>query len=324
MADVRRYPLVRHLRAEPTSHLLRYRNGAVVAQGRGLAFWFRPLRTAVVEIPIDDRELEFHFGGRSSDFQDVTVQGAVAYRVDRPEALASRIDFTLDLATGRYRRRPLEQLGGLLTQIAQGLVWGYLVATPLETLLTTGVDEIRRRLAGGLADDPRLAGMGVAVSSVDVLAVRPTPEVERALQVPRLEQVQQLADKATFERRASAVEQERAIGANELATRIELARREEELVAQEAENARRRAEGRAAEQEVEARSEAARIVAVEGARVETERARTEVYAGLPGPVLRALTVRDVAEHLPAIDHLTLAPELVTPLLSRLVAGSGDG
>ncbi len=233
MAEIRSYPLIRHLRAEPTSHVLRYRSGRLVGHGRGLAFWFRPLRTAAVEIPVDDRELEFHFSGRSSDFQDISVQGAVTYRVESPETLASRIDFALDLRTGRYRKKPLEQLAGLLTQIAQGFVWGYLVATPLETLLTTGVEEIARRLAEGFAVDPRLEEMGVAVVAVNVLAVRPTVELERALQVPELEKVQQLADKATFERRAAAVEQERAIGENELANRIGLARREEELVVQE-------------------------------------------------------------------------------------------
>jgi hypothetical protein len=313
MAEIRRYASVRHLRAEPTSHVLRYRNGRLVAHGRGLAFWFRPLRTAVVEVPVDDRELEFHFSGRSADFQDISVQGAVTYRVESPETLASRIDFTLDLASGRYRRQPLEQLAGLLTQIAQGFVWGYLVATPLETLLTTGVDEIRRRLGAGFAGDPRLAEMGVVVSAVTVLAVRPTPELERALQVPELEKVQQLADKATFERRAAAVEQERAIGENELANRIELARREEQLVTQEGQNA-----------EIRARAEATEIEVVEAARVGAERARTEVYAGLPGPVLQALTLRELASNLPMIEHLTLAPELVTPLLSRLVASAREG
>ena len=54
--------------------------------------------------------------------------------------------------------------------------------------------------------------------------------------------MQQEADRATFERRAVAVERERAIGENELQTQIELARREEQLVAQRGANARREAE----------------------------------------------------------------------------------
>ncbi len=76
--------------------------------------------------------------------------------------------------------------------------------------------------------------------------------------------------------------------------------------------------------EIQARAEAARIEAVEGARVAAERARTEVYAGLPGPVLHALTLRELAANLPEIEHLTLAPELLTPLLSRLIVAASEG
>src|SRR3712207_5008207 len=178
MAEIRRYPFVRHLRAEPTSHVLRYRRGRLVGRGRGLSFWFRHLTAAVVEVPVDDRELQFHFRGRSSDFQEISVQGSLTYRVVDAEALAARLDFTLDLRSGRYRKNPLEQLAGLLTQIAHGFVSGYLVATPLETLVTVGVEEIERRLAAGFAADPRLAEVGVAVAAVTVLAVRPAPELE--------------------------------------------------------------------------------------------------------------------------------------------------
>lgn len=48
--------------------------------------------------------------------------------------------------------------------------------------------------------------------------LRPEPEVERALQLPAREQVQQEADKATFERRALAVERA-AVGENNWRTR---------------------------------------------------------------------------------------------------------
>jgi regulator of protease activity HflC (stomatin/prohibitin superfamily) len=320
MAEIRRYPFVRHLRAEPTSHVLRYRSGRLVQRGRGVSFWFRPLRTAVVEIPVDDRELQFLFHGRSADFQEIAVQGALVYRVLDPERLADRIDFTVDLARGRYLKTPLEQLANLLTQVAQGFVWGYLVATPLETLLTTGVREIDRRLTEGFAADPRLADLGCAITVVNVLAVTPAREVERALQVPELEKVQQLADKATFERRAAAVEQERAISENELQNRIELSRREEELVVQESVNARRRAESEAETSQIEARSEAARIEAIETARAAGERAQVDVYRELPVGVSQALALRDLARNVPPLERLTITPELLGPALARLAEG----
>ena len=100
MAEIQRYPIVRHLRAEPSFHILRFRRGKLVESGRGLSFWFRPLNTSVAEIPMDDRELPFLFHGRAQDFQDTTVQGVITFRVVDPERAAERVDFAVDLATG--------------------------------------------------------------------------------------------------------------------------------------------------------------------------------------------------------------------------------
>ena len=41
MAEIRRFPVLRHARVNPTSHLLLARRGRVVRSGRGLSVWFR-------------------------------------------------------------------------------------------------------------------------------------------------------------------------------------------------------------------------------------------------------------------------------------------
>ncbi len=92
--------------------------------------------------------------------------------------------------------------------------------------------------------------------------------MERALRTPAREQIQQEADRATYERRAVAVERERAIAENELASQIELARREEQLVEQRGTNARREAEEKAAADAVKAGAEAARTVRLTEAEAE--------------------------------------------------------
>ena len=61
--------------------MLVYRRGRLVKSGPGLAFWFRPLAIGIAEIPIDDRELQVLFHGRTADFQDVTVQAVVMNRL---------------------------------------------------------------------------------------------------------------------------------------------------------------------------------------------------------------------------------------------------
>lgn len=328
MADISRYPFFRHLRAESSVHVLHQSGGRRVRAGRGLTFWFMPMSASIAEIPMDDRELPILFHGRSSDFQDVTVQAVLTWRVGDPEQLAERADFTIDLATGAWLKQPLEKLGGLLSEMAQQLAWDVIARSPVQGLLVTGVDAVRKRLSEGLGGDPALAAMGLAIVSVRVASIAPSSEVAKALQTPAREAIQMASDRATFERRANAVERERAIAENELRNRIELARQAEELIGQEGQNARQKAEHSAEEQRIGAAAAAGRkrledtaqaegIRVVETAKVEAEKARMDVYAVLPPSVLQGLALRELAGNLPDIEHLSLGADVFGPVLRRL-------
>lgn len=331
MADIARYPLVRHLRGSGTTHVEQIRNGKTIRAGVGASFWFRPLSAVLNEVPVDDRELPLMFHARTSDFQDVTVQATITYRVTDPTTAAGRIDFSIDPDTGLWRTTPLDQVAGLLTESAQQYAIDLLASANLTTAMAGGVGPIRSVIAGGLASDERLAETGIAVVGVRVVAVRPEPEVEKALRTPTREQVQQEADKATFERRAVAVERERAIGENELQTQIELARREEQLVAQRGANARREAEENAAAGAVANEAEARRTVTLAEARAEgtrlagaaqgdAEAARVGAYRDVAESVLLALAVKDLAANLPKIDTLVLSPDLISKALAQFGTG----
>lgn len=162
-----------------------------------------------------------------------------------------------------------------------------------------------------------------------------------------------------------AVERERAIAENELASQIELARREEQLVDQRGTNARREAEERAAADAVKAGAEAARTVrlteaeaertvrladaeatrsvklaeaeaarqvklseaearaarVVGAARAEAQAAWLRVHAEVDASTLHALTGTRLAENLPRIESVTVSPDVLTGLLSKL-GGTG--
>ena len=328
MAHITRYPVLSHLRSDATVHVQHWRNGRPRHAGRGLAFWFRPRAAALAEVPLDDREQTVLVHARTVDFQDVTVQATVTYRVTDPVLAATRIDFDIAPETGQWRSEPLEVLGGLLAELVQQPVLEHLAARPMADALAQGVGPVRDRVASVLADDPRLAERGLAMTDVRVVAVRADPEMERALQTGTREQVQQEADRATYERRALAVERERAIGENELQSQIELARREEELVAQRGANARRQATEQAAADRIatDSAAEQRRVSAAASADAtrltgqaegEAEAARLAAYAGLDQATLVGLSLRELAANLPEIGHLTLTPDLLTPLLTRL-------
>ena len=330
MARITRYPFISHLRSEASTHVIRYRDGAAVHSGRGLAFWFRPLDTAIAEVPLDDQELSFVFHGRSADLQEVVAQGIITYRVTDPDLLAARIDFGIDLAGGLHTKTPLEQIAARLTGLAQQHAWAIMASTTLRELVADGVGRLRERIGDGLAADRSLGEMGLAIASVRVSAVQPSAEVEKALAAPTRERIAADADEAAFARRAAAVDKERAIAENELANRIELARREATLVEQEGANGRTRAaeiaaasritaEGNAGTRTIGADAEAAAIKVVESERNAAERDRIAVYRDLAPAVLMGLAAREFAGKIETIEHLNLTPDLLGTVLTDLLA-----
>lgn len=328
MADITRYPFARHLRGTATTHIQHVRHGRIRHTGTGQSFWFRPLSAVLSEIPVADRELPLLFHARTSDFQDVTVQSTVTFRIADPGLAASRVDFSIDPVTGAWRATPLDQIGGLLTETVQQHSLAVLAGMTLTDALTRGVETLRSRVGGDVMGDARLAETGLQVVALRVVAVRPEPEVEKALRTPARELVQQEADRATYERRAVAVERERAISENELQSKIELARREEQLVTQRGANARRAAEEEAAAGQIGAEatarqaltlaeSEAAATRARGDAEVAVESARLDTRRDLPEAVLWTEALRELTGRLPDIDNLVVTPDLVAPLLARL-------
>ena len=149
MAEIKKYPVFTHLRSEPNVHVIRYRNGKQVASGKGLAFWFVPLGSGLAEIPTDDRELQFMFHGRSSDFQAITVQGELTYRVIDAERLAERIDFSIDIRRGVHRKEPLEQVAALFTGTARKYATSYLASREVRELITTSPEALQQAIDAG-------------------------------------------------------------------------------------------------------------------------------------------------------------------------------
>ena len=321
MAEITRFLAYRHLKSEAASHIVVFRRGRRVRSGRGLAFWFVPDRTSIMEIPADDRDTDFVFQARSRDYQVITVQGTITWRAAEPDALAARVDFTIDTRTGRLRTDPLDRIASLLIGLAQYQSARYVEHRTVHDLLAEGAAPIQDGIAASLAADLRLREMGLAVVTVRIAGVSPSAELARALEAPTFERAQGVADEASFARRAMAVEKERAIAENELGTKVELARRQAALIAQDDENARRTAEGQAEAGRIAAEGEAARIRLIEAARNAAEGERLALLRDVDPAVLQSLTLRSFADKLTRIDTLNVTPDL-TAALGGLLRPSG--
>lgn len=342
MATITFYPFVRHLRAEPNQHILHFRGGRVVMEGAGVAYWFFPLSAAVAQLPVEDHETTFLLHERSADFQEISVQCAVRYRCVDPQKLAARVNFSISLRTGAWLEQPLERLAGLWAQKAQAPARRFVVGAKVTDVLGSA-EPIRDAIDAALRADAEIAAMGLAVVDVQVVAVSTTAEVDRALQTPTREWVQQKADEAVFSRRALAVEKERAIKENELNTQIELAKKEELLIAQTAanelsrvrsaaqaervkaegaiererlaaeaadQNQRRAAEGHARDVRVRSEGEAAARQLAYDVDIAAEARRLEAYAELPPALVLGLAAQEAAKKITSINHLNISPDLL--------------
>ncbi|MEZ5214359.1 MAG: hypothetical protein R2692_06335 [Microbacterium sp.] len=335
MATITTRPFVRHLSTTPSMHVTHLRRGALRHAGTGQAFWFRGLDMAISEVPLDDRELSVVVSLRTADLQQLSAPVTATYRIVDPELAARRIDFSIQPVQRRVRRGATTRRDRRSTCTERRRRPSCLLQPrTLDSALRADLADLGAAATAMLAADTRLTDLGIAIVGVRFSLLRAEPDVERALQTPAREAIQQDADKATFARRALAVEREAAIGENELSNQVELARRQEELVAARGRNARLEAEQSAAAATIAVDAEAERIRTSAEARADAdrmlgeaagavERARMAALQNVPVEVLTALALRELAGNLPSIEHLTVTPDLLTDLVGRLGARAGS-
>src|SRR4051794_17520608 len=89
--EARRYVMfgVRYFKAAPTTYVLQYVNGKVKREGLGLSFFYFGPSTTLVAVPVGSTDVPFIFQETAADFQAVTVQGHLTYRVKDPKRLAA-------------------------------------------------------------------------------------------------------------------------------------------------------------------------------------------------------------------------------------------
>lgn len=332
MTTIRRYPLVSHAASNATRVLIEGRAGQLVNRGAGASFWFRPLTTVLSEVPVEDLEFGHIFRVTTADRQEVSVQTALTVRIVDPELAARRLDFAVDLATGEWSGRPVQTLQNRVAETAQQFAAAVVATTSLAVLLDEGLAVVREAIETGLAHEAQLRTAGVEVVGVRVVGVRPDEDLEQALQTTVREAIQAEADRATYDRRAQAVDRERAIKENELNNRTQLARREAELVELLGANERRRTQQELEREELrsqhllenrrlEVDARVDEVERLQGAENALMAARLAVYAEAELPALLASVAPDILRALPRVDALTITPDMLGGAISRVLAGT---
>src|SRR5687768_15111010 len=103
----------RFIKTSPTEYLLHYKNGRVVREGTGLSFFYFTPNSVLVRVPLATVDVPFVFNEVSADFQSLTIQGQLSYRIKEPRQIAGLLDFSITPG-GSYRSDDPDKLNDRL------------------------------------------------------------------------------------------------------------------------------------------------------------------------------------------------------------------
>lgn len=333
---------IHYLKAAPTQHIIHYANGRVRHNGAGLAFFYYKPSAAIAVVPLGTADVPFIFNEISADFQPLTIQGELTYRIQDPRRIAALLDYTVDGGLDDYVSEDPDKLPQRLVNQAQVLARAEVQRIPLRRAIHAS-DEISAAVSAQINKNEALQTLGVQVLGVIIQAIRPIPEMARALEAEAREDMLRQSDLAIYDRRNAAVEQERRIKENELNTEIAVEEKKRQiretkvdadLAVESKEQQVRQARQNG---QIQIEEERKRLVAArtENARVEAD---TQAYAvevslkplvTLDRDVLQllmmqsadprkmvSLAIKEIAQNAGKIGNLNISPELLEGLLRK--------
>ena len=311
------------LKAAPTTYVIQFKGGRVKREGPGLTFFYWAPTTTLVAVPLASSDVPFAFNEVTADFQALTVQGQLTYRVAEPRKLAALLNYATNDRKAYVSDDP-GKLDDRLVNTTQILTRAATQTMTLKQALVSS-DKVERQVMAALKQAEAITSLGVEVLAVSILSVRPTPEMGRALEAEAREGLQRQSDEAIYDRRNAAVEQERRIKQSELATEVMV------------EEQRRMIRGKKMEADIAIETERAKLI---DAKVQNDRkaADSQSYAmeatlkplrtldwkllqalssggGDPATMI-AVAFRELAENAQKIGELNISPDLLRTLLER--------
>ncbi len=333
---------VKFVKFQPNTYVLVFKKGTIVKEGIGLSFFYFAPTTSLVAVPIGSQEAPFIFEEATSDFQTVTVQGQINFRIADSKKVATLLNYTLTSNGYAYMSDDPERLPQRVITAARVLMKKIVESMVLRDLLRAS-DTIAKTISEDLKNNQEIISLGLEIVGFSVVAIKPTAETSRALEATAREQILKEADDAIYTRRNSAVEQERIIKENELSTEIaveqkkrqiretqmeaekavqqkqhdiknseilfniDLEKKNKDLVALSVENAK-------AQSDAKAYAIAAAMKALSG--VQPAVIQSLAAIGMQPDKLIALAFQGLAERADKIGELNISPDLLKELLSK--------
>jgi regulator of protease activity HflC (stomatin/prohibitin superfamily) len=298
-----------YFKAEPTEFVRKVAGGRVKREGQALSFYYLKRRTSIVVVPISSADAAFVFNEQTGNYQAVTIQGQLTYRIVEPRRTMEMLDYVIDPKRRAHVSQDPERLKQRIVVAVQMETRRQVEAMSLEGVLgntasiSADVQEEVRSLA-------LLAPLGVELLSLNFTSVSPSPEVGKALEAEYRETLLRRADEAIYARRAAAVEEEAKIKSNELEGEISLARERERLIDLEAANDLKKSQAWGERRELEA-----------GFAARANEMELAPYRDLDPRKILALAMRDIGNNAGKVGSLNITSEVLADLLQTGTNGA---
>jgi hypothetical protein len=218
---------IKYIKFDSMTYVIKFKNGVVVKEGRGLSFFYFAPKTSIAGVPMGSNDLPFIFSETTRDYQTINIQGQISYKISNPKQLAELLDFTVN-ERGVYKKDDTEKLNQRIISEAQTSTSSFIHGLGLKESIRSA-KEIETKISEGVMNSQAISMLGIEILGVNVLAIKASPEMERALETETREKLQQEADQAIYERRNFAVEQERKIKESELSTEIAIEEKRKQI-----------------------------------------------------------------------------------------------
>lgn len=331
---------IQYIKTNPTHYVIHYVSGKKRRAGAGLSFFYFKPSSSIVVVPVASADVPFIFNELSQDYQPLTVQGELTYRIFAPELVASLLNYTVDSLPTRYLSDDPQKLAQRLVNLLQVLVRADVQRMPLRDAIKSS-EAVAAAVLEKMQSSEALKSLGVEVLGLAIQAIKPIPEMARALEAEAREELLRRADQAIYDRRNAAVEQERKIKENELNTEIAVEEKKRQIRETKVEAdlvvERKQQEVRETQLsgQISLEGERKKLVTARKENVQTEadaqayvmEASLKTLKGLEPAVLQALTVqtadprlmvsmamKELAQNAGKIGTLNISPELLELLI----------
>lgn len=312
---------IRFIKVDPSTYLIKSRNGKVLKEGFGLSFFYHAPSTSLVTVPMGSEDVPFMFSESTGDFQEVTIQGQVTSKIVDVHALSKMLNYTLNIR-GEYVSEDPRKLPKRIINIIQVLLRKELARLSLREAISSA-ENIASTIQSELMQSSTLKKLGIEIIGLSVVGIKPNKETARALEAETREALLKQADDAIYLRRNSAIEQERIIKENELRTeivieerkremleaeitgKIALEKKNEELVLLVVENSKKEAEAKAYAIETSMNAIS---------KIDAKTIQALAMVGMDPAQLIAASFKDLSENANKIGQLNVTPDLLAQLI----------